>query len=440
MRTRLLIVWCLLLVGCASGSGGAQRTAVATNAAGGRPAGTAEAIAPTTITVWHPWTGRQQQALDSLARAFEQQRPMIRIRLERQAVAHLVRQYQERVSDGSAPQLVLLHGRYIQELAEGKLVQPVDGLYPIESRPAFLPAAWESGRVQDQQYGVPLTLDALVLWYDRRVLVTPPTDLSQLPSTVQPTFAPQDFGTATPEPLATLAYHLSLATTLPYLYALGGQLTTAADPIAFAHDSRPATVRWLEGLQSLATRPLLRASDDLSVVDQALQTGQALSVIDWSHRRDEYAQVWGEASVGVAALPRASVEGQPPPTLIMTDMLCVNAVMSDVQRKATFEFLLYLTSAEAQTTLAKQAGVLPANNDATVDEPLRLLREVLVPPTNAGTTTSTEPTAMPLPADSRVWTVLDDMVQSVLGRNVPPEQAIDTAAAALPATLGTPVP
>ena len=373
----------------------------------------APVAAPVTVTLWHTWTGRSAQTLDALARAFEQQQPDIRISLQTHAVATLVRDYTAQAADATAPQIILLRGRYLGELAARQVIVPLDAVLSDADREQFIPAALASGQWNNQQYGLPMRVDGLVFWHDRRNLPTPPTTLTDLAQLPLPT--PTSGGSA---PLA-LAYHLSLTTALPYLAALGGQLVTAADPVAFATSGYTATTRWLRGLQALATTPQVLVSDDLGAVDRVFQAGRAASALDWSYRWEDYAQVWGAEQVGAAPLPALTPGSSAPPTVLVADVLCLNTVTTEAQRTAATAFVRFLVSAEAQTTLAQQGGGLPAQRQATVAPPLQAVWQAL----------QSSQGAMPLPAlDERGWAVLDALLRSAISDTSDPAAAINRAA------------
>ncbi|MBA3943739.1 MAG: extracellular solute-binding protein [Herpetosiphonaceae bacterium] len=411
----------VLLLSCAGGPSSA--TVDKTPA---RPGATAPALQlpPLTLTLWHPWSGRKEQALDALARSFEQLHPEIRIRLEAHPVASLVHDYAAVAADAGGPQLLLLRGRYVGELALSQHLLPLDTVVPTPTLTLLLPAALANGQVNGHPYGMPLSLDALVFWYDRRMLTRQPASLMDLfaapGATVTSTVAPDATTTATPQPSIKLAYHLSLVTTLPYLYALDGRLQNASDGVALGTTMRPAAVHWLSALQDLMAQPQVRASDDLALVDRALQIGHAWSAIDWSYQGSEYESVWGKDAIGVAGLLPATTGGKAPPTMVAADVLSVNPVTNAEQRMAAYSFVRYALSEEAQTNLAKIAGVVPANSRAKVDAATHALRAAI-------NTAVPEPTTL----DSRSWAILNDMVQNVLTGNAVPEQALDAATAQL---------
>jgi len=313
----------------------------------------------TTLTIWHSWSGAQADALNDVARAYEQNNPLVRIRLEAQPAATLLRTFSARVADASAPQIVIAPSRYVHELAERKFVVSLDeASFALGD---LLPAAVDGGRVRDQLYGVPLAWDALVLFHDRRVMPEAPASWEDLLA-LEPTTPVSDTAQW------NVGYYLSLERTLPYVDVWNGALLDANGQPTFATASRDATIGWLQWLRALHTNPAVLATPNFSTLDERLQEGRVTSMIDWAHKRPAYEQLWGSADgVGVAPLP--TLQGKPSRTLVRAEVAAINAVTTDDQRSTAEAFLRYATDAQAQTRLAQQSRgiVLPAHTGVPVD-------------------------------------------------------------------------
>lgn len=348
----------------------------------------------TTLTVWHSWSGAQADALNVMARQYEQANPTVRIRLEVQPAATLLRTFSARVDDASAPQVVITPGRYLGQLTQRQFLMPLDqGAFALKD---LLPAAVDNGRVGGQLFGVPLAWDALVLFYDRRALPNAPTSFEALLA-AKPTIPVSDTAHW------NAGYYLSLDRTLPYASVWNGTLLDNNGQPTFATSSRDATIGWLRWLRSLYTNPAILATPDFSALDQRLQEGRVLSMIDWAHKRPDYEQLWqGANTVGIAPLP--TLQGKPPRPLVQAEVGTINAVTSDAQRHAAIAFLRYATDAPAQTLLAKQShgAVLPVHTGVQVDNSSAAVRVALG---QAQSFTS---------ALNAAWQPLDAMVNSVV--------------------------
>lgn len=372
----------------------------------------AQQPASMTLTLWHSWSGAKLEALNKLARDYEQAYPRVRLDLQTHPAAEIMRTYSMSVADGSAPQLLLIPGRYLGELAERQYIMPLD----LQDRVfrSLLPSAVESVRINGQIYALPLTFDTLVLFYDRRRVVTPPTTFSQLVALNQPQPNHQQTW--------SLGYYLSLEQTLPYLSAFGGVLVDENGEPSFATEARNATIHWLEWLQGLQRDPNVLASPDFSAVDAEVQQGRVLAVIDWAYRRTDYAQVWGTDAVGIASLPALDDQAQPR-TMLLPEVICINVVTSPEQRTAAQAFLRYLADRSAQTVLAEQSRgqLLPVHTGIALPAQLQAILEAA---------RQSQPLAPPL-TTARVWRPLNDMLRNVLLNAAPVAETVDSAGVAI---------
>ncbi|HEX6290413.1 MAG TPA: extracellular solute-binding protein [Herpetosiphonaceae bacterium] len=367
------------------------------------------------LTLWHSWSGAKLDALNNLARSYEQAHPDVRISLQAQPATDIIRAYSLSVADGSAPQIVLLMGRYVGELAERQYIAPLDDALSADALGDLLPQALDGTRFDDQLYGLPISFDTLALFYDRRQTDAPPTTFEQ----VLDLNASRRDQPAEQRPLS-LGYYLSLETTLPYLNVFGGALLDDQRQPAFASQSREATLRWLEWLKSLQANEQVIASPDFSAVDAVMQQGRVLSAIDWLRRRSNYAQVWGADSVGIAPLPGLTPEAAPK-ALVLSEALCINTVISAEQRAAAQDFLRYMVERSSQEILWSRGQVLPVHRQVAVDDAMQPVMAA------AGE-------AQPLMSDitaANLWRPLNDMLRSVMSNAATPGEAIATAGAAL---------
>lgn len=367
------------------------------------------------LTLWHSWSGAKLDALNNLARSYEQDHPDVRISLESRPASDMLRTYSLSVADGSAPQILLLLGRYVGELAERQYIAPLDEALSADDLSQLLPQAVDGARVNGQLYAVPITFDTLTLFYDRRQISAPPETFNQ----VLDLNAAQRDQPAEQRPLS-LGYYLSLETTLPYLDAFGGTLFNQQGAPIFAGQSREATIRWLDWLKGLQTNQDTIVSPDFSAVDAAVQQGRVLSAIDWTRRRATYAQIWGPDGVGIAPLPQLDAESAPRP-LVLSEVLAINTVVSPQQRAVAQDFLRYMAEQSSQETLWSRGQMLPVHRQVTV---AKEMQPVLAAAAGAQPFTSQL-------AATTVWRPLNDMLRNVITNATSTDEAINTAGTAL---------
>ncbi|WP_026370504.1 sugar ABC transporter substrate-binding protein [Kallotenue papyrolyticum] len=400
------VLLAILLVACASSQAGRSQA----------PAPSASPVLkpPLMLTIWHSWSGAKLEALNSIAREYEQAYPEIRIRLVSQPLTDLVGNYSRSVADGAAPQLVILPGRYVAELAARQQLAPLDEPLSTAARETLLPALLDGVRINDRLYALPLTYDGLVLFYDRRHLPEAPATFEQILALRPPAEASAETRTW------SLAYYLSLETTLPYLSAMGGALVDGAGRPIFASSGRNATQRWLSWLKQLQSQPQILASTDYSAVDAAVQAGRVWSAIDWGQRQEVYARAWSADVVGIAALPAIAAD-QPPATLALTEVLAINPVATAEQHAAALAFARTMIASPAQERLSR-AGGMPARRGVAVPEERAAVQAAL----------QRVQTLVPATTMPPVWRPLSEVFRSVVANAAPIPEALDAVSAASP--------
>ena len=382
----------------------------------------APAPAPLVLTIWHSWSGRSAQTLDLLARRYEQSRPDVRIVLESHAASSFVHDYSTSVADGSAPQMVLVLSRYVNDLAARGQILPLEERFSEDMLKNILPAALDTVRVGGQLHAIPVTYDSLVLFYDRRTIPTAPRSVEQLLATSN---TGTEADAATPHP--ALAYYLSAATALPYLQAFDGAIFDQGGRTILDGDTYDGTVRWLEWLQSMRSDARAMATDDFGAVDGMIQANRVGAVIDWSHRLGAYQQLWGQDAVGIAALPRID-DTEAVPSIVLSDAFGINPITTTQQRAAASDFLRFMLSPEAQVLLWSRGEEIPVNQGANVDGAAQDLLAI-------GADTFAFPNAM---GSTRAWPLLDAMIRGVLSGSATPAEAIEATTKGLRALETTP--
>lgn len=314
--------------------------------------------------------------------------------------------------------MVMVLSRYLGDLAARGHVAPLsDDTTTLDD---LLPGAVQGAQISGQLYGLPLSYDSLMLFYDRRKLNTPPATIQ--PLNVAPTATvPDDNQTW------GLGYYLSAAVALPYLPVFDGKIYDNKR-VVLNESGRAGTLRWLDWLQTMRSDPQVLATDDYSNVDAMVQSNRVPAVVDWAHRLQAYTQLWGADVVGLAPLPPPFDNAPAPKTFVLSDVICLNTVTTSEQRAAALDFMSFLISTSAQETLWSRGGQFPVNRKAHVEGIAQ-----------AAMTASEGGVAFPnTMSDEVAWPLLDEMVRSVLAGSATPAEAIQSADTGLRAAAAHP--
>lgn len=382
------------------------------------------------LVLWHAWPPEQQSVLGNLINQYNRSHPQIRVIAQSMPRASLSGDLQTAALAGGGPHMLLLPSHTLGALSDQLL--PLDDLASKNDLDALLPVTVAGGKVKissetSHQYGIPITFDTPVLYYNKANVLDAPADTERLLSAARGltdiSTQPQIWG---------LAYNLSLDTTLGYLYAFGGRIFDDSGNVVLGQAGRDGTERWLQWLLNLHQDGQMLAVTDGIRVDGALKAQQALMTINWANQYGAYRVLWGD-KLGVAPLPLLSATGAAPAAYVQSEVLSINGlVQSSEEQRAALDFASYLVSEAAQGELLR-AGLQPARTSLSLDgtdyEAARAFRsqaEQGIPMPNSTIDTTI------------VWPTLNQMLRAVLQQQLSPADAVSEADTRLRQSLNQP--
>ena len=359
VRRALRIIVALTLLslvgGCASGASLPAATPAVVGAAN-----------PTTLVLWYGWSGVPRQALTRLVDRYNQVHPEGRIFAQPMPLATMNSDLRTSAQSGSGPHMMLLPSGWIGGLAADQLIQPLDSLLLAADQQPLLPVTLGAAQSLDRAgarhlYGMPLTFDALALFYNKANVITPPTTTAELFA-----LARGLSDSAANPPRWGLAVNLSVETTIGYLYAFDSRVFDQQGQLVLGTSGRAGAEKWLTWLASLSADQRLLARPYISVeVDRDLKNSQALMTFGWAHQLTEYRQLWAD-QLGVAALPKLSETDRLPLAYVQSDVLAINTRVSPAEQQIALSFMRFMTGTEAQGEL-RDAGMQPANQTISLE-------------------------------------------------------------------------
>lgn len=301
--------------------------------------------------LWHGWSATARQALSRLVDRFNQQHPNGRILLQSIPLSSFDTDLRAALAAGGGPHIVLVPNTWVGSFAQQGALLPLDGLITAGDRQALLPSALGGAQARGADgkqsiYGLPISIDTLALFYDKRNVLRPPEDTDTLVSNAH--------GLGDPTiPRWGLAFNLTLDNTIGYLYAAGGRVFDEQGALVLGGTGRAGAERWLAWLKQLHDDNQLLARLDSSIeVDRELKGGRVLMSVDWSHQLGLYRSLWGE-NTGIAVLPRMAATNQAPQPYLRSDVLAINSRVAPAERAAALEFLAFMVGSDVQAELLK---------------------------------------------------------------------------------------
>jgi arabinogalactan oligomer/maltooligosaccharide transport system substrate-binding protein len=369
------------------------------------------------VLLWHAWPEPKAAALTAVLNRFQALNPEVVVKQQAFATpAALLSQFQTAAAAGLGPDLILAPSGWIRPLQEAKLIDNIAATLPSTTIDRFWPAARTAMRYEGSIYGLPLTVETMVLYYDRRLVEQPPATLDELLVA------------------ATDGQIVELSTTFVDAFwgvqAFGGQLLDSDGRVALDQGGLAEWLAWLESAR--ATPDLILEANRAALLERFITGGVAYYV----GQTNEYAAILAGrtpdpaagnqaavAQIGVAALPQGPSASAGP--FLQTEGLLFSNVSSANQRVLALALAQFITNAEQQTTLMRTAGLLPANRRVQVN--------VALEPVIAAMLTQVR-TAAPLPNSPTLETLFrlgDSAYSQVLEGEIDPVTAAANLTAAL---------
>ena len=141
---------------------------------------------PVTVTFWHIWTADWEKVINDAVAVFEKENPGILVdALPVPGVSN--EKFMAAVAANEAPDVFKTNGRY-SKWAYQDAIMPLDD-YIAAKTPGLLdwmyPAVAESCIVNGKVYGIPMSMDTFMMWYNKTLLDEAGIDPATLPSSLE---------------------------------------------------------------------------------------------------------------------------------------------------------------------------------------------------------------------------------------------------------------
>lgn len=329
--------------------GGNEASATAANLpAAASPTAEAPPGPPQPVTLWHSYRDDERKALDDLLTAWNQKHPEVPVTALAVPYDAIIDKVQVAVPNGNGPDLVILAHDKIGTWARDQILQPLGEFATPERLARFLPQTVKPLVFEKALYGLPLAFKSLVLFYNKKMVPTPPTTLAQLVE-VAKGFTNEEsgaFGLA--YDAANLYFHA------PFLHGAGGSV--------FDEMSHLPTIDTPEALKALEIVRGLHVKDKILpkgmsgfVITAMFNDGKVPFVLQgpWFISEIDKAVTWG-----VAVLPDLE-PGRPLKPFLGSEAVLLTRPTK--VREAALKVMDYLTSDEAALTRLQVGHQMVAN-------------------------------------------------------------------------------
>jgi multiple sugar transport system substrate-binding protein len=258
------------------------------------------------------------------------------------------------------PDLVALPRPLMEAAALKGLVQPLDGLTTIMSRPEWYEYARQLALLQDTTFGIPFAGDALVMLYRPEQVETPPAALLESLQIEGPLI----FAAADPQALFTLNLYR----------AAGGRLLDEQGRPTLDSNILESVLSFFDEAERADFLPLwlTQLETDQQAWD-VFQSGRSSMVVTWTSR------YFRSASQEINAAPLPTLDGSR--YTLATGWLWSIASPSPEKQSLAIELAEFLSDAEFLSAWNLAAGYVPPRSDSLAqwtDGPPRALANRIV--------------------------------------------------------------
>jgi len=346
----ILLIATLVLAACAKPT--AAPTAAPTKAPVATEAPTeAPTVAPVEVTFWHAYgTGSAEEV--ALAKNLAQaaiDMPEITINVLQVPFNDIYNKYRTDVAAGGGPDMFIAPNDSLGDDARAGLVADITAL-AAGKLDGVNQLGIDGMSVDGVLYGVPESMKALAMWYNKELLPTPPATTDELKALMEGgTQVAISFG----------CYH-----DFGFIGAFGGKIfdenwKVIADQGTGVVDA----ITYLNDLYQIAKKNswTKNDSDGLAV----FQEGKAALITNGNWAMGDYKNALGD-KLAVTALPAGPVGPATP--FLGIDGFYISP--NSQNQEAALKVALYLSNAASQTVMMNEAGHVPVRTDVTITDPL----------------------------------------------------------------------
>ena len=351
----LLLIASVLLAACgtpATQAPAATQPPAATEAPTEAPAATEPPAAePTEVTLWHAYgTGSAEEtALTKLIEQAKTDLPNITINVLQVPFNDIFNKYRTDVAAGGGPDLFIAPNDSLGDDARNGLIADITDL-AAGKLGDYSQLSIDGMTVEGKLYGIPESLKAVVFWYNKDLLATPPATTDELKALMEG---------GTEVSISYGCYHH-----YGFFNAFGGRIFDENWKVVADENSGVAdAMSYLNDLYQISKKNGWPKTDSDGLAP--FTEGKAAAITNGNWAMGDYLNALGD-KLAVAPLP-AGPKGPATPFLGVDGFyFSPNSQNMD----GALQVALYLTNKNSQEAMMNDAGHVPANTTVEVTNPL----------------------------------------------------------------------
>ncbi len=374
------------------------------------PSPSATAVLPRgTITLWHSWDESQVPALVAIIAAFRKQYPDVQFDVLYVPADVLRDRMETSTRDGSGPTLLIGPAEWGPSLFDGGAIADLSSLAGNAFLNTINAAALGTGRYKNALISLPYSMQGVVLYRNLNIIPQGAITFQDLVNLAQ---------ISKQGDIQGAIFDRGFLYSGADLLGLGGQLMDENGDPAFDNEKGLA---WISLLGALGQAGPASFNDDQDL--DFFRQGKAGMIIDGTWNRVSISDTLGLENVAVDPWPAygdGHLSG-----FVQANSLFLSGKAEGDARLASWEFIKYFLSPEAQEILAN-SGQIPTVKNVAVDDP------IISQAMKAMEGGSTYPVR---PEMSAYTAPLDGAIKAIFSDGVAPPDALKSAADAVRSAL-----
>ncbi len=356
------------------------------------------------VLLWHSWNEAEAAVLSQIIERFMEINPDATVMIQGfDSVEEMLQEFETDAPSGLGPDLMFAPSDAVRSLVDQGLLRPIDQAMADTEMERYLRGAVESMTVNDRLYGLPISLSTTVLYYNKRLVDSPPETLSDL-------IGEADAG-------RFVAMPDDFSNTFWGIQAFGGELFDEDGRVIL---DRGGFANWLAWLKTARDLPGILLDSDITVLQERFLEGDAAYYIGSSQDLQTFEAGLGEDALGVVPLPSGPIGPAGP--LLGVEGLLFSSASSEGQAELALALAKFVTNPEQSALLMREVQRIPASQSLNINPSLMpVMNNLSIQSRNS----------VALPNTGEVDTLLE-MVSAIYDRVL--EGLIDPAAAATDVT------
>jgi arabinogalactan oligomer/maltooligosaccharide transport system substrate-binding protein len=315
-----------------------------------------------TITIWHNWEGSYLDAKKAIFDAYTKQYPNVTINLVHKP--SLTDAVTTAVPAGQGPDIIAWVDDVLGKFVKLEIIKPIDGLAGVDMaymNSNFSKAAVDADTFEGKIYGMPETVEAITMIYNKDLLPT-----AQVPKTTDELLAlAKSFPTTHAGKYGVVWNTKDAYFNAPWVYGFGGYYVKADGTVGLTTAGTKAGVNYISSF-----RGTIPPAVDYGVADTLFKEGKAAIIINGPWAVADY----GKANInyGLATLPTANGKPVSPFVGVKTLMVSANAKNPGLAVDV-IKFFDHRENEVAQSVANKE---IPANKLALTESSVQAIEQV----------------------------------------------------------------